>query len=151
PDRIFPNRPTRLTHLRVSKIHPRLIRILIHRHRPHTRTMLVHQTLSRPFGDVFEVVVIEAGFDPIEVLFNRGSTRRTVRSPSTFHTASSQRYWPQPTAIRQDCIRAYNLELGGCLGWLVGRVTILRGRSGCLAAEALKCERCLECAPFEVL
>src|SRR5699024_7731576 len=121
PDRVFPNRPPRLTRLRVSKIHPRLIRIRIHRHGLNTRTMLIHQTLSRPFGDVFEVVVIEAGLHPIEVLFNRGSTRRTIRSPSTFHTASSQRYWPQPTAIRQDCIRAYNFGLGGWwfLAWTV--------------------------------
>src|SRR5699024_4400039 len=95
--RIFPDRTTRFTRLRVSKIHPRLIRIRIHRHSLHTRTMLIHQPFSRPFGGVFEVVVIEAGLHPIEVLFNRGSTRRTVRSPSTFHAASSQRYWPQPT------------------------------------------------------
>src|SRR5699024_1407777 len=108
---MFPNRPTRFTRLWVGKIHPRLIRIRIHRHGPHTRTMLVHQALSRPFGGVFEVVVIETGLHPIEVLFNRSSTRRTVRSPSPFHTASFQRYWPQPTAIRQDCIRAYKL---GC-------------------------------------
>src|SRR5699024_12069536 len=91
-----------------TTIHPLLIRISIHQHTSHTRTILVHQSLSRPFWGVFEVVVVEAGFDTIEVLFNRGSTRRTVRSPSTFHAASSQRYWLQPTAIRQDCIRAYN-------------------------------------------
>src|SRR5699024_12581456 len=91
--------------------HPCLISLSVHRHGPNTSTMLVHQPFSRPFGGVFEVVVIEAGFDPIEVLFNRSSTRRTTRSPSTFHTASFQRHWPQPTATRQDCIRAYKL---GC-------------------------------------
>src|SRR5699024_2806017 len=80
------------------------------------RTMLVNQAFSRPLGGVFEVIVIEAGFDPIEVLFNCGSTRRTIRSPSTFHAASFQRYCPQPTAIRQDCIRAYSLEFGRAFG-----------------------------------
>src|SRR5699024_8264713 len=76
-------------------------------HPNHAGTPSAQQTLR----DVFEVVVIETGLHPIEVLFNRSSTRRTIRSPSTFHTASFQRHWPQPTAIRQDCIRAYKL---GC-------------------------------------
>src|SRR5699024_4549072 len=105
------NRSPRFTRLRVSEIHPRLIRFRIHRHGPHARTMLVHQAFSRPFWGDFEVVVIEAGLHPIAVLFNRGSTRRTVRSPSTFHTASFPRTWPQLTAIRQDCIRACSCSL----------------------------------------